>query len=102
MRRPTFLASVILIASVPLLGAACNGVTVVDVAEYDQSCTEDSDCVAVKDGDICCGCPNAAINKSDLDRYNDDLGTCSAQCDIGCVGDPIPVCVDKKCGLKTN
>lgn len=100
MKRFLFLASFVTLAFVPLLVVACTGVTVVDVADYDQSCTQDADCVAVKNGDICCGCPDAAINKSELERYQDDLGECAAICEIGCTGAAKPVCVDKKCGLQ--
>jgi hypothetical protein len=71
------------LAALPLLALACES-TVVDVKAYDQSCAAASDCVAVIDGDVCCGCPNAAINKVDLDRYHADLGECSEQCDIFC------------------
>lgn len=71
--------------------------------DYDQTCKEDADCVAVKDGDICCGCPNAAINKSDHQRYKDDLGTCAAVCEIACTGDDVAICDDTfKCALKAK
>lgn len=102
-RKPlAALALAALALAAPLAAAACTGTTIVDVTEYDQSCTKDADCVVVKDGDICCGCPDAAINVSELERYQDDLGTCDAQCDIGCVGDPIAVCSAGKCGVQTN
>jgi hypothetical protein len=100
MQRQFALAALLLGA--PIAAAACNGVTVVDVTDYDQTCKADADCVAVKNGDICCGCPNAAINKSDLARYQDDLGTCAAVCEIACVGDAIPVCANGTCGLQTK
>ena len=87
--------------------AACGGetttnnkTTVVDVTDYDQSCQADTDCVVVRDGDICCGCPNAAINKTDLERYQGDLGTCEAQCDIGCVGEMVAFCDQGACGAR--
>ena len=98
MQRQSTLAALLLAA--PLVAVACTGTTIVDVTEYDQTCAKDEDCVAVKNGDICCGCPDAAINTSELARYQDDLGTCAAQCDIGCVGDPIAVCSAGKCGIK--
>ena len=45
------------------------GDDVIYAQDYDQSCSEDSDCVVVQEGDPCCGCPNAAINERELDRY---------------------------------
>jgi hypothetical protein len=40
---------------------------------YDQSCKADSDCVAITSGQACtgydCACANAAINKDDLQSY---------------------------------
>lgn len=98
MRRPYALAFLLVLA--PLAFAACDGVTVVDVTQYDQTCSVDADCVLVQDGDICCGCPDAAINKGDLPRYQDDLGTCEAVCDIGCVANPTPFCDAGKCAVK--
>lgn len=99
MRRTVTLALVVV---APLLAVACKGTTIVDVKAYDQSCKVDGDCVVVQSGDICCGCPNAAINKGDLPRYQDDLGTCEAVCAIGCVGDVVAVCVDGTCGTQTK
>lgn len=81
---------------------ACNGTTVVDVTDYDQSCQQDSDCVVVQDGNICCGCPNAAINRADLERYQDDLGECSEQCDIGCPGTMEAFCNMGTCGARNT
>ncbi len=59
--------------------AACGGPTTLDVGRYDRSCTSASDCVAVTT-DACCGCPTAAINQSDLGRYEADLQAASKNC----------------------
>lgn len=101
MQRHFVCTSLVVVAGC-FLGAACGGTTVVDVTEYDQSCQQDEDCVVVRDGDICCGCPNAAINVADLERYRDDLGSCSAQCDIGCLGETVAFCDDGTCGVLTT
>ena len=46
-------------------------------SDYDQSCSLDTDCVIVAEGDYCdrdaCNCPAAAINRDDLDRWEQDL-----------------------------
>ena len=82
---------------------ACGGsTTVVDVTEYDQACQADEDCVVVQDGDICCGCPNAAINVGDHERYPDDLGSCSEQCDIGCTGELQAYCNRGTCDVRPS
>jgi hypothetical protein len=74
----------LLLMGVLLAAAACKS-TVANVDDFDQSCEVADDCVAVIDGDICCGCPNAVINKKDKEAYDDALGECSEQCDIGCL-----------------
>ncbi len=76
--------------------------TNIDVTEYDQSCVASEDCVVVKNGDICCGCPDAAINRKDLDRYQGDLGECEAVCDIGCVGTYVGFCDQGKCIIRNE
>ncbi|MBL9028154.1 MAG: hypothetical protein JNL21_38535 [Myxococcales bacterium] len=92
-------ASLLLLGLVGI-GACGGGTTVVDVTEYDQTCEADTDCVVVRDGDICCGCPNAAINKGDLQAYEDDLGECDAVCDIGCVGTMVAFCDQGTCNAR--
>lgn len=87
-------------AGLVAVGACGGGATVVDVGEYDQSCQVAADCVVVQDGDICCGCPNAAINVDALARYQADLGACEAQCDIGCPSAMVAVCEDGACAAR--
>ena len=89
------LSATLLLSAARALGCSS---TIVDVTEYDQSCEQAADCVAVIDGDVCCGCPNAAINKGDLANYQDSLGECSAQCDIFCEA-VVVSCVDGACAL---
>jgi hypothetical protein len=49
----------------------------IDATNYDQSCTQASDCVAVASGDFCsanaCTCENAAISASAATQYQNDL-----------------------------
>jgi hypothetical protein len=68
--------------------AACS--TTIDATHYSQTCSVDGDCSPVYSGQLCdaCRCPNAAINTSDLARYNADqstlLGHCGLQRGIAC------------------
>jgi hypothetical protein len=64
---------------------ACGGTTTPTAADFDQSCSTDGDCVLVIDGDICCGCANAAINQRDLQAYQESLGSCDDRCEISCL-----------------
>ena len=61
----------------------------ITVATYDTSCSEDSDCVGVYQGVACqaCVCPNAAVNRKDLENYSKDLEKARTDCardDIAC------------------
>lgn len=44
----------------------------ISASEFSQECVEATDCIAVYEGSICnqCGCPNAAIAKTDLAAYS--------------------------------
>src|SRR5688572_30459245 len=92
------LVGVALVAALPLWVLAC-GDTNVDVTEYDQSCEVGEDCIAVVDGDPCCGCPNAAVNKSEATRYQEAVGECSELCEIECGQAVIVSCQEGKCAL---
>lgn len=52
-------------------------------SQYDDSCQNDSDCVAVPQGDLCnpgyCACPTGAINVAALERYNADIAAKTAK-----------------------
>lgn len=59
----------------------------IDVADYDTSCVDTSDCAPVFAGDLCgvCDCPTAAINSSELAKYQaevavKDVGTPPNEC----------------------
>ena len=79
------------------LGFGCSG-TVATASDYNQSCVEAADCVAVIDGDVCCGCPNAAINKDAKADYDADLGECEEQCDIFCEATVVS-CIEGTCAV---
>jgi len=53
----------------------------ISASNYNQTCSADSDCVAIAVGDPCrlC-CANAAINKADQAKYNADVAEDRAEC----------------------
>jgi hypothetical protein len=80
-------------------GPACS----IAATSYDQSCTQDADCVPVFQGSVCtdhCGCANAAINQKDLTQYQTDLAATAKTPSIcECPNIPAPRCVNAVCSL---
>jgi len=71
-------------AGVRTSDAAC---PTIRVADYDQSCTADSDCVEVGEGNACdlgCGfsCGGHAINRCALARYEADVAAARRRADL--------------------
>ena len=77
--------------------------------DYNQSCTAPTDCAIVDEGDVCgCGsCGNAAINKSDLAKYEAEVAARVKQCPSGgrmvcpagaCILSET-TCIANKCGV---
>jgi len=66
----------------PLIACGDADVQLIEASSYDQSCTMDSDCVAVPEGNFCYpganNCPSAAINNGALARYKADIATTNA------------------------
>lgn len=61
-------------------------------SNYDQSCTGDSDCLAVWSGDFCvpgCECPNSVISYSARAQYIADVNATSS---VGITGFPVCGC----------
>jgi hypothetical protein len=86
-------------------GCTDGGIT---ASSYDQSCTIDSDCIAVAEGDSCslCGfnCPNAAINVGQYGKYLADIAYTPADisgqrqaCSDVCRVTNAPCCVGGAC-----
>jgi hypothetical protein len=75
----------------------------IDPADYDQSCTADSDCVAEPAGDFCVrgrctNCQGGAVNIKDQARYEADLASkISVQSLCPCANAGAPTCVLGKC-----
>ena len=56
--------------------------TSTDISQFDQTCSVDSDCVAVTNGNLCgCACKNAALNIEDLDAWQAHYDDVYANCD---------------------
>src|SRR4029077_4047401 len=77
-------------------------------SSYNQSCTIDSDCIAIAEGDSCslCGfnCPNTAINVRDYGHYLADIAYTPAEisgqrqaCSGVCPLRSAPCCVGGTC-----
>jgi hypothetical protein len=81
--RPVLIALFVVL----LLGACSSSGKndLIVASDYDQKCSQDSDCIAVAVGeDGCCGlaeCDNAAINVSSDAQYQADVGTRREVCD---------------------
>jgi hypothetical protein len=91
MRKPVLMA---------LMFVACGESTQLSADDYDQSCVVDEDCVLIEVGDICCGCERAGINRSALDEYEDDRGTCTSECDIACA-EVVTFCNGVVCDIRS-
>jgi uncharacterized protein YceK len=76
--------------------------TTIDADDFDQSCTEASDCTAVWVGDICnCDCFSvAAINVDELAEYQEqrDGISCTNECGP-CANSPYWDCRDGQCRI---
>ncbi len=60
---------------------APNDPTTVQASTYDQKCTQDVDCLAVKTGNVCHACCNTdAINVAESGRFKTDVEAKQAAC----------------------
>lgn len=87
-------------------GGSDGGSQEIHAADFEQSCTADSDCVPVYEGDVCavCKCNDAAIASSAAQSYDDKttrlLAACGPRPAIGCNADcpeSVATCVSNKC-----
>ena len=92
-------------AVAPDAGCTDGGVT---ASNYDQSCTLDSDCIAIAEGNSCslCGfdCPSAAINVAGYGQYLADIAYTTADlsgqrqaCSNVCMVKTAPCCAGGMC-----
>ena len=89
-------------------GGGCKGP--IEASSYDQSCTTDTDCVAISAQDSCSlcafNCNNATINVSAMTRYESDIDYTTANfsshglaCLTACIQEGAPCCVGGTCQL---
>ena len=81
--------------------------TTLDAADYDQSCSLNSECVVVTDGDVClagCACADAAVAASAEAAFRADFDAIDATCGpipdgTPCAGcqESFPICVGGSC-----
>jgi hypothetical protein len=56
--------------------------TSTDVSQFDQTCVEDADCMAVTNGNLCgCACENSGINIAEADAWSDHYNEVFDNCD---------------------
>ena len=61
---------------------ASEGLTSTNVSQFDQTCVEDTDCMAVTNGDLCgCACANSGINIAESDAWNAHYDEVFESCD---------------------
>lgn len=73
----------LLVIALCLAASACHPDTTIDAKDYPQSCSVNTDCVLVTQGDACSqcgGCQNAAINLSAKASFEGDLMTLKNAC----------------------
>ena len=86
---------------------ACGG-TEINSGSYDRACTVDANCAPVFQGDACapCRCSNAAVNSSQVARYESDLLNLRTRCgpipEVAC-GPCLPrrgLCIGSTCSAR--
>jgi hypothetical protein len=82
--------------------SACGSKSCLPASDYDQSCTQDSDCVGIAEGDLCTegctDCINAAINVRDQAKYQSAVSGYAGSCSCPAV---LIGCNAGTCGLAT-
>ena len=109
MNRPVALLFSLLVTGTWAI-AACGGggdaCAPLDIADFDVSCTQASDCTPAYIGTYCgdCQCPTDAINVADLAKYQAEAQAREASvgrvvniCD--CV-EVTPICTQGRCAVK--
>ena len=76
----------------------------IEANNYDRSCSADTDCAAIAEGEICqpCRCINAAINVLEIERHRMDreLFACQTrQTECTCM-DVVARCIDGSCQVE--
>ena len=94
--------SLLLPLSLVVVATAC-GSSIVDLADYDQTCSVDTECISVPAGDACdCACEVAAVNGKDVGAYMSEWNSKNTTCTNAkvcgvCPALPIAACKNGKC-----
>lgn len=89
-----------------LLSFSCGNDTTLSANDYDRSCSNEDDCVAVLVGEMCkCYCEYGAIARSARNKYERDRDSidCHTGCEttqydcVACEDPPAIICQDNKC-----
>jgi hypothetical protein len=92
-------------AFAPLHHCSTSGSCTISASNYDQSCAQDTDCIAAFSGSFCgghaCACENSAINASAQAQYEADLQNAHAP-KCPCPAPPPVACNQGTCGLRTS
>lgn len=99
-----FLSILGLSVAAALSAEACSKTA--SITDFDTSCQQDSDCIAVYIGPpVCCSGMNAAINASDLAKYDAEIAAQDRGfvCNVACIEPPgptpVPACSAGTCEL---
>ena len=93
----------------PSPGTVTGGSVTISASEFDRSCEEDGDCVAVFEGNVCesCTCPNTAIAMKDAQTYAskaaEAIKSCSGKRDeecAGCASTSVKCSAEKTCTIQ--
>jgi hypothetical protein len=72
----------------------------VDTSDYSLDCEVDADCIRVSGADICQGCANTVIARSELERFQEEYDAVNPICVVpppDCALLPPPVCQEGQC-----
>jgi hypothetical protein len=93
------LALIAVTAAFALAAPGC-GNEQLSVADYDTTCDDASDCSAVYIGECSSDmCPNAAINTTDLAKYQGDANALDCEFSPGCTTKVSVTCKAGKCAV---
>jgi hypothetical protein len=80
------------------------GVANIASADYDRSCSVDTDCVAVSEGNVCLPClrmcPAGVVNQKVVQQYRSDLAQLSdpdPEVECHCPAEFVPCCIAGQC-----
>jgi hypothetical protein len=73
----------VLLGAVSQLGCSSDDPKKLSAGDYDQTCSENADCVIVDIGACECSCETAVINVKDKAKFDQDLSQCEPSGECG-------------------